>query len=811
MNVSLNILKQFVNLSNISPEEIRDKLTAHTVEVEKIINPQERFNNVVVAKILEVKKHSQADKLQIALVDAGEKEPLKIVCGAPNIAVGQLVPLAKIGAVLGEGFEIKKAEIRGEESFGMLCAPDELGLGDDHSGIMILDEKAKVGQDFAKYLNLDNIILEVDNKSLSNRPDLWGHYGLARELSVLFNKKLSNYEVKEIKIKKVKETKNKKSENITVDIKAKNLCRRYLALKIDNVKIEESPAWLKNELNSLGINPINNIVDASNYVMIELGQPLHAFDAENIKKILVRKADKGEKFITLDDKERILDDEDLMICSDKESLAIAGIMGGKSSQINNTTSSIIIESANFDAVSVRKTAQRLGIRSDAVMRFEKSLDPNYCDLAIKKMAELVKKLCPQANFNYEILELGDFKNEEQIIALDLNWAEKIIGQKIEDKKIESILESLGLIIKEKKGDVLNISIPSWRQKDLKIKQDLIEEIVRIYGYNNININLPESSILPPEQDPEMELMKKIKNILSCSFKMNEVYNYSFVSEEQLDKLELDSKPYIKLLNPLSKQSSLLRQTLTTNLVSNIKTNQAKYEKLALFEIGNIFLNAPGGPNKDEKMSESLPYQEKKLGLILGDKKGQVFTDLKNIAFNLLHDLSQGQEAEFLGSETIINWADKNEKCLIVMGGREIGFLAKIEKNILNKNGIKMEVASCEIDLKTLLLVITKLKNDKYQGISKFPAVNRDLAFVINEKISYNDISKELNNFHELIKKVDLFDVYSGQNLENGKKSLAFHLSFQSEEKTLSGEEVEEIVAKLIKHLEEKFSAQIRNF
>lgn len=293
--------------------------------------------------------------------------------------------------------------------------------------------------------------------------------------------------------------------------------------------------------------------------------------------------------------------------------------------------------------------------------------------------------------------------------------------------------------------------------------------------------------------------------------MNEVYNYSFVSEEQLDKLELDSKPYIKLLNPLSKQSSLLRQTLTTNLVSNIKTNQAKYEKLALFEIGNIFLNAPGGPNKDEKMSESLPYQEKKLGLILGDKKGQVFTDLKNIAFNLLHDLSQGQEAEFLGSETIINWADKNEKCLIVMGGREIGFLAKIEKNILNKNGIKMEVASCEIDLKTLLLVITKLKNDKYQGISKFPAVNRDLAFVINEKISYNDISKELNNFHELIKKVDLFDVYSGQNLENGKKSLAFHLSFQSEEKTLSGEEVEEIVAKLIKHLEEKFSAQIRNF
>lgn len=808
MNVSLNILKQFVNLSNISPEEIKDKLTAHTVEVEKIINPQERFNNVVVAKILEVKKHPQADKLQIALVDAGEKEPLKIVCGAPNIAVSQLVPLAKIGAVLGEGFEIKKAEIRGEESFGMLCAPDELGLGNDHSGIMILDDKAKVGQDFAKYLNLDNIVLEVDNKSLSNRPDLWGHYGLARELSVLLNKKLKDYEYKELKIK---EAKAKKGENISVDIKAKNLCRRYIGLKIDNIKIEESPEWLKNELNAIGLNSVNNIVDITNYVMIELGQPLHAFDGENIKKIIVRKANKGEKMITLDDKERILDEEDLLICSDKESLAIAGVLGGKNSQINNATTSIIIESANFDAISVRKTAQRLGIRSDAVMRFEKSLDPNWCEMAIKKAAELVKKVCPQAKFNYELIEAGDFKNQEQIINLDILWAEKIIGQKIEDKKIENILSSLGLEIKDKNDNIWQIAIPSWRQKDLKIKQDLIEEIVRIYGYNNISNSLPESSILPPEKDPETELIKQSKNILVHSFNMNEVYNYSFVSEEQLEKLDLDDKSYIKLLNPLSKQSSLLRQTLTTNLISNIKTNQAKYDSIKLFEVGNVFLNTPGGPNKDEKMNESLPYQEKKLALILANKKGSTFEELKNIVFNLLYQLSQGQEAEFLGSETIINWADKSEKCLILLGGKEIGFLATIDKNIAIKNGIKTETTACELNLKNLLIIIDKLKVDRYQGISKFPAVNRDLAFVINEKISYNDISKELKNFHSLINKIELFDVYSGQNLENGKKSLAFHLSFQSEEKTLSGEEVEEIVSKLIKHLEDKFSAQIRNF
>lgn len=808
MNVSLNILKQFVNLSNVSAEEIKDKLTAHTVEVEKIINPQERFNKVVVAKILEITKHPKADKLQIALVDAGEKEPLKIVCGASNIAVSQLVPLAKIGAVLKEDFEIKKAEIRGEESFGMLCSASELSLSDDHSGIMILDNRAKPGQDFAKYLGLDNLVLEVDNKSLSNRPDLWGHYGLARELSVLFNKKLNDYTVKEPKIKK---TKGDQKENISIEIKNKNLCRRYLALKIDNIKIGESPAWLKNELNALGLNSINNIVDASNYVMFELGQPLHVFDAEKIKKIIVRKAEKGEKFISLDDKERILSDEDLMICSEQESLAIAGIIGGKNSQVNNTSTSIIIESANFDAISLRKTAQRLGIRSDAVMRFEKSLDPNYCDLAIKKMAELVKKLCPKAQFNYEILTAGDFKNEEQIISLDLDWTEKIIGQKIEDKKIENILESLGLVVKEKKGNIWDFIIPSWRQKDLKIKEDLIEEIVRIYGYNNIATSLPVSSILPPEQDPELLLIKKIKNILSYSFKMNEVYNYSFVSEESLAKLDLDSKNYINLLNPFSKQASLLRQTLTTNLVSNIKTNQAKYDHLAFFEIGNIFLNAPGGPYKDDKMNESLPYQEKKLGLILADKKGQTFTSLKNIVFNLMHELCPEQELEFLGSETIINWANKNEKCLLIIDGKELGFLAKIDKNILNKNGIKTEVSSCEIDIKTLLALCAKFKNNKYQGISKFPSVNRDLAFVINEKILYNDISKELKSFNELIKEVNLFDVYSGENLDNGKKSMAFHLSFQAEDRTLNSGEVDKIIQDLSKHLEEKFSAQIRDF
>ncbi len=812
MNISLNWLKEFVNLSNINPEDIKNKLTDHTVEVEKISQSKDQFKNVIVAKVLEVKKHPQADKLQITIIDSGEENNLQVVCGAPNVAVGQLVALAKIGAILPNGLEIKPAQLRGVESNGMICAEDELGLGSDHTGIMVLKSPAKIGQSLGDYLKLDETILEIDNKSISNRPDLWNHYGIARELSVIFDKKLKDYETKKIKIKKSKN----KIENITVDIKAKNLCKKYTALKIDNIKIEESPSWLKNKLKAVGLNPINNIVDITNYVMLEIGQPLHAFDSENIKKITVRRADKNETLITLDDKEQKLIEDDLVIASDLKAIALAGIMGGKNSEINNTTTSIILESANFDAVSIRKTGSRLNIRTDAAIRFEKGLDPNLCLIALEKASELIKQVCPQAIFQNDIIDEGTFKNEEKTISLNLAWAEKFIGQKIDDKKIKKILESLGLIIKNiipatSTGETWEIIIPSWRKKDLQIKEDLIEEITRIYGYNNIIPVMPQDKIIPPEKDPEMELSKKIKKILAFSYKMTETYNYSYVNEEQLLKLNLDSKNYIKLLNPLSSQHTMLRQTLITNLLANIKNNQAKYDKISLFEIENVFLNIAGGPNKDNKSSEKLPYQEKKIGLILSENSKQVFATLKNIIFNAGLEISNGQEIDFYPTESIIAWADNKEKCLIILNGKEIGYLASLNNEVLNKNGIKKQVAYAEISLKTLLIAITNGPIKQYQAIPKFPAVNRDLAFVIDQKILYNDISQEIKKFHPLIKKVELFDVYSGQNLETNKKSLAFHVVYQSDDQTLNNEEVDQIQKGLIKVLQEKFSAHIRDF
>ncbi|PKM91601.1 phenylalanine--tRNA ligase subunit beta [Candidatus Falkowbacteria bacterium HGW-Falkowbacteria-1] len=807
MNISLNWIKEFVNLSGLKVEDIKNKLTAHTVEVEQIIQQGDRFKNVVVAKILDVSKHPKADKLQIAIVDIGQEESLKIVCGAPNISTGQLVPLAMVGAILPNGLEIKKAEIRGEQSFGMLCAEDELGLGKDHAGIMILDKQAKVGQNFAEYLNLNDIVLEIDNKSISNRPDLWGHYGISRELAVLFDLKLKKYESKELKIKKQKED----IKNIEVEIKAKKLCSKYLALKIDNIKIEDSPDWLKEKLLAIGVKSINNIVDATNYVMFELGQPLHAFDSDAVDKIIVRMAEKNEKIITLDDNEKKLEENDLIIASSKEAIAVAGVIGGKNSEINNTSNSIIIESANFDAVSVRKTAQRLNSRTDAAMRFEKGLDPNLCLLAINKVAEIIKKLCPKAIFDFPIISVDNLNDKERIIELDLLWAEKIIGQKIESKEIKRILESLGLIIKEKSKNILDINIPSWRLKDLLIKEDIIEEIIRIFGYNNIVPILPKTEIIPPEKDYEMEMEGEIKNILSLGYKFSEIYNYSFVSEDQLLKLDLDPKNYIKLLNPLSSQHTLLRQTLSTNLLSNIKSNQAKYENINIFEIGNIFLNIAGGPNKDNDSSDSLPYQEKKLAIALAKDKKESFRGLKNVVFNAVYELSNGLELEFLPTESIISWADKKEKCLLILEGKEIGFLAKIDEVIAGKNGIKKETAICEIDFKNLLNIISKFGKKEYESLAKFPSINRDLAFVIDKKILFNDIKKEIKGFHDLITEVDLFDVYSGQNLEADKKSMAFHINYHSKEKTLTNEEVDVIQNNLIKKMEEKFGSKVRDF
>ncbi|MDD5071827.1 MAG: phenylalanine--tRNA ligase subunit beta [Patescibacteria group bacterium] len=808
MYLSLNWLKDFIDIpKSVTPEDLGLKLTMHTVEIDRVINQKERFDKIVVGKILELKKHPSADRLQLVKVDIG-KEKLDIVCGATNIKAGDFVPVALVGAILPNGMEIKAAEIRGVKSSGMLCAEDELGIGEDHTGIMILTG-GKVGQNLAEHFKLSDTVFEVDNKSITNRPDLWSHFGMAREIAAFLGIKL-----KEPKSDLGKLTKGKgKLEKLKVEVKDSKLCPRYMAIKMNGIAIGPSPEWMQEKLSAVGMRPISNIVDITNYVMLELGQPLHAFDASLVKEIGARRARKGEEMETLDGQKRELDENMLLITDGEKGVAVAGVMGGLSSEINDKTSSIIIEAANFEPVSIRKTSQKLGLRTESSMRFEKSLDPNLCELAIARTVELVKKLCPKAEVASDLVDIKDFKLETGPIELNLEWLEKIIGQNFEDKKIIKILEGLGFAVR-KEGEKLEVAIPTWRAtKDISIPEDLVEEIVRIYGYNNLKPEMPKVVMEAPRVNRERMLEREIKEILAQGARLAETYNYSFVNEGQLKKLRMETRNYVKLANPIVSQHTLLRQSLAPNLLENIKTNQFHYNAFGLFEIGNVFMDLVGEEDKGGDKNEKLPYQEKRLGIILaGEKKEDVFRKAKGMVEYLFNYF--GLAASFEFPEDLPGWADTKAAVKIIskVGHKnDLGLAARLDNQAAAALNIKKEVAVVEIRFKDLVDLILAEGAKQYERIPKYPPVVRDLAFVAEKKILYKDIKKEIEGFSGLVKEVELFDVYEGESLGEDNRNLAFHIIYQSPDRTLTAEEIEKEQEKLIKLLKKKFKAQIRNF
>ncbi|MFZ4632046.1 MAG: phenylalanine--tRNA ligase subunit beta [Patescibacteria group bacterium] len=809
MYISLNWLKDFVKIpAKIDAAEISRELTNHTVEVEGFVNQAEQFDKVVVGRVLEVKKHPNADRLRLALVDVKTKK-LNIVCGAPNLAEGQLVPVALVGAILPGNFEIKESEIRGEKSCGMICAEDELGIGKNHEGIIVLPENSKVGEAFTKYLKADDIILEVDNKSLSNRPDLLSHYGIARELGVIFDLALKPYE--KIIDKKIKFLSDKENK-LEVKVADHEASPRYMAIKIDGIEIKESPVWLKNKLIAVNQKPINNIVDLTNFIMLECGQPLHAFSADKVEKILVRYANKNETVETLDEKERHLNEDDLVISDGKNALAIAGIMGGKDSGIKNETTSIILESANFKAAMIRKSSQKLGLRTEASSRYEKSLDPELTEVALFRFLTLLKEICPDYKIGSSLIDLNQTKKEVKEINLDLNWLTKKIGQEIPHDRVIKTLKQLGFGVHDEKAEIILVSIPSWRAtKDVSAKEDLVEEILRIYGYDNIVSQLPTETLSLPEANEEKLLERKIKNILSLRHGLSEVYNYSFVGEEQLKKLNIDFFNYLKLANPLTDIQTMLRQTLVPGLVANVKTNQAKANTLSFFEFGSVFFNAPGSLKKEAAGDGVLPYQEKHLGLVIAADDGDLLLNLKGIINNMLKNLiNYDLELEFLVPSELPTWADKNAVASIKLFNEDLGVVAMLSKEAINNVNLKKKIAIAELNYNIIFNLVSGLETKSFKELSKYPTVVRDLAFVLNEKILYNEVKSEMINFNSLIKEVELFDIYSGNKLAADEKSLAFHISLISEEKTLTTEEVDEVINNLIKHLGEKFEAKLRD-
>lgn len=647
----------------------------------------------------------------------------------------------------------------------------------------------------------DDAILEIDNKSLSHRPDLWGHYGLAREVGALFKTKLKDYPVGKFK--------KGSGFDLRVKVASPKLCSRYMAVGIEGVAINESPSWLKQRLLAVGLRPINNIVDITNFVMLDLGQPMHAFDAArlNSKQIIVRLAKDGEEFVSLDKENCKLDSSILVIADEESPIALAGVIGGEASGVNDKTKTIIFESANFDAASIRQTSMKLGLRTESSARFEKGLDPSLCELALRKAIELTLEICPGAKVASKMADEAYWHLNRGTIELSMEFLRKKLGVEIKQKEVVEILKNLGFGVKIKK-DVLHVAVPSWRAgKDIVMAEDLVEEIARIYGFANIASRLPIFPIVPPEENKLRNLERRVAETLVKELGYAEIYNYSFVSEGQVKNLGDDLVKYIELDNPLSKEKPFLRRHLLPNLLENIKNNLENYDELKMFEIGKVFAAGETGVRAETNSDELLPRQDTWLEAVYVNKKDSVpFWQARRAVETIFQSLNL--EWQIVPLDKVCAWEHPTRLTLFSHNNKEVGVIHELNPMTANAFGIESRVGVLKINLSKLAEVM-KEKTDVYKKVSVYPEMTRDIAFLVKKEILHAEIIKVLSHVDTLLKKVELFDVYAGDKLGADKKSMAYHLVYNHQDRTLTTEEVNKAHDKVKAALKNKFGAEIR--
>lgn len=807
MKISLNWLRKYLTI-NHSDEKIAQMLTDTGLEVEGI----ETFESVkgglegiVIGEIKSVLSHPNADRLQLTKVDVGHAELLSIVCGAPNVAEGQKVVVALVGTTLypdEKGFKIKKSKIRGELSEGMLCAEDEIGLGESHDGIMVLDRKAKVGTPASEYFETKrDTVFEIG--LTPNRVDAASHYGVARDLAALLN--LSE----EVTLEKPSVdhfSVDKESLNIKLEIKENNLCPRYSGLVIDQLKVGESPDWLKNSLKAVGIKPINNVVDVTNFVLHETGQPLHAFDYYKVKgkKVVVKCLNPAPTFVTLDGEERKLSNEDLMICNESEPMCIAGVFGGKSSGVNEQTTAIFLESAFFDAVSIRKTAKRHGLNTDASFRYERGADPNITVYALKRAALLLKEVAGGV-VSSSILDEYPSPIEDHLVELNFDYLNRICGQFIRPELVKTILEHLEIKIIHQSKSQLRLSVPAYRV-DVKREIDVVEEILRIYGYNNIKLPTQMRSSLSFR--PKLKMVKirnKVADFLSHN-SCSEILNNSLTNSKYYEK----EGDLIKMLNPLSKETEVLRKSLLFGGLETIAYNQNRKRKnLKFFEFGKIYQLG--------NRSEFIESEE--LGIWFSGEEGienwqkkptEVnFYSLKGVVENLLLllGINEYQFVELEGEEKKKNSFSSGLK--VLKNKKELLSFGRVTEKVLKQWDISELVYFAQLNWSTITSVIDPERH-QYEPVSKFPSIRRDLALLIDESVKFSDLSLLAKRAEKrLLKEVNLFDVYDGKNLPAGKKSYGMSFVFQDHKKTLTDQQVDQIMKRLINSYGKEFKAELR--
>jgi phenylalanyl-tRNA synthetase beta chain len=802
MKISYNWLKEFINLE-LSPEETAEKLTLIGLEVEDVTSYGNKLEGVVVGEVLEVKEHANADKLVICIVNMGD-ETVQIVCGADNLAAGQKVPVATVGTALppakegDDPFVIKETKLRGEESKGMICAEDELQLGDDHSGIMVLDESLEVGTPLHEAIDLyqDSIIkIEIT----PNRPDATCHVGVARDLAAALDLQLC-------KPFKTGFDEAKPLDEIEIEIESPEKCHRYVGKMVKGVTIEESPTWLQNRLKALGVRPVNNVVDITNYVMFELGQPLHGFDADTIKgdKIIVKDFDEEIEFETLDHIKRDCSAGTLFICDAEEPVAIAGVMGGVDSEVSNDTSNVLIESAYFNPSDIRKTAKEQMLQSDASYRFERGIDPQLQRIAAERAAELIADIAGGEIVD-ACTDVHPTKTEEKELRLRKSYVNRLLGTDFSIDEIENILNGLEFELVEKDDKTLTFSIPTFRP-DLEREVDLIEEVGRLYDYNNIPTP-KHGSFTSPEQLTDWEQLLSEAKETAKGMGFREIYSNSLMPEEDAELLgELDDM--IHTLNPISADMTTLRPSLLYGFLTSVAYNfNRKVKQVRFFEVGNVFEKADEGTYYDNIKEET--------NILFGLAGFKTIEHWKTDPEHYdVFDL-KGPVRSFLQKFDLYNAltmeATKDNTLIYKFDDHEIGRIYQVSKDLLEHYEIELPAFVAELSLTQILEAVKQVEDNQYEPVSKFPAFDFDFAVVVDSSVKAGDLLKTIEQTAgKSLQSLDVFDVFEGKSLGKNKKSLAFRLSFLDKEKTLTIKDVEPIIDNVLKVLEDKYSAELRS-
>ncbi len=801
MKISLNWLKEYIH-TDLTPVEISEILTNLGLEVEKIDSFESikgGLNGVIAGKVIKCEKHPNADRLKLTSIDLGHNQILEIVCGAPNIKLGQIVPVATVGSKIytndGTEIKIKKSKIRGVVSNGMVCAEDEIGLGDSHEGIMILDKNIKPGTPVNEVFNIESDnILEIG--LTPNRCDAMSHYGVARDLKAYLDYKSIKSRVNLPSINSFASVNIE--EDFSLKIEDKEKCPFYSGLIIKNVKIRNSSNKIQNKLKSIGLKPINNIVDITNFVMHEIGQPLHAFDFDKLKNINVKSLKSKTKFKTLDNDTIELDNEDLMICSDDDPLCIAGIYGGLDSGVSKSTKNLFLESAIFDSVSIRKSSKRHQLYTDASYRYERGVDPEKVIYALKRAAILIKEDNPDCNIS-EIYIEDNLKSEKKDIYLRFDKVEEVSGQRINNEVITQILNSLDFEIIGVTSDGLNILAPNYRH-DVYREIDVIEEILRVYGFDNIDIKSRISMTIPDIKKNKINIIDSIiyRNLVEIGF--NEIINNSICSPKINNKFKKDS---VKILNPQGVELSNLRTSLIPSMLDSVKHNISRQIKnLKLFEIGYSYFKDKDHYIENKRLNIGIVGNVFEENWITNYSENNYYY-LKGLCKNLLDKLSTSVDKyEFENDENF------EFKLKIISHKKEIGFIGELDINYLKEFSIDDKVHILNLDLDKLSL---KNFTNKFKELSKFPSSRRDISMIIDQNVRFDDIKEIAYSLERrILKDVNLFDEFKGDKIGKKKKSFAISFIFNDSKKTLTDKIIDKIMNNLIEKFKSKLGAVIRD-